>query len=234
MNNAPLNTTNRQTKIKNALTKTFGDKLAFAILMSIEDAIHYFRHRKELILWDKNEKPVQPPHLIKRDIVREYAKKFNLNIFIETGTYLGEMIGAMRRIFKEIYSIELDPVLCDRAKKKFAKSRHINIYCGDSGIVLPQILSKQTTPCLFWLDAHYSAGITAKGELETPIIKELNQILDHPVKEHVILIDDARCFTGENDYPTIEGVTQLVSSKRSDLVTHVENDIIRIHKKSIK
>ena len=32
------------------------------------------------------------------------------------------------------------------------------------------------TPAIFWLDGHYSAGITAMGEQATPIFKELTHI----------------------------------------------------------
>jgi hypothetical protein len=49
-------------------------------------------------------------------------------------------------------------------------------------------------PALFWLDGHYSGVDTGKDELDTPVSAELEAILGSPVKGHVILIDDARCF----------------------------------------
>jgi len=63
--------------------------------------------------------------MIKQKIVKKYARQFNLDILIETGTYFGDMISATSRFFKEIYSIELDDLLYKMAKKKFSKFPHI-------------------------------------------------------------------------------------------------------------
>lgn len=61
-------------------------------------------------------KPIPPPHLIKQETVKEYAHKFSIDILIETGTYLGDMVFAMKDVFSQIYSIELDSDLCMKAK----------------------------------------------------------------------------------------------------------------------
>jgi len=186
---------------------------------------------RELRKWFKmGIHPPSPPTL-KQKIVKMYANKFLINIFIETGTYLGEMVNATRKIFKKIYSIELDDELYKNAKKKFSKYNHISIIQGDSSKILPTILSKIKQPCLFWLDAHYSGGITAKGEFETPIMQELNYILNSSKYNHVILIDDARLFIGKKDYPTLKELKKLISKKRPNYYFIVKKDIIRIHKK---
>ena len=184
----------------------------------------------ELRKWFKTD-IIHPPHILKQKIVKIYAKKFIISTFVETGTYLGEMIDATKKKFKQIYSIELDDELFENAKKKFSKYNHISIIQGDSSEVLPTILSKIKQPCLFWLDAHYSAGITAKGEIETPIKKELNNIFNSSKFNHIILIDDARMFIGKNDYPTLKELRNFISKKRPNYSFIVKNDIIRIHKK---
>jgi hypothetical protein len=46
----------------------------------------------------------------------------------------------------------------------------------------------------------------------------------------VILIDDARCFTGENDYPTLDELKSFVAERKPNHKFSVEHDIIRIHK----
>ena len=53
----------------------------------------------------------------------------------------------------------------------------------------------------------------------------------HPVKNHVILIDDARLFNGTNGYPTLGEVKEAAETTRPDFSFYVEQDIIRIHKK---
>lgn len=48
-----------------------------------------------------------------------------------------------------------------------------------------------------WLDAHYSGGTTAKGKKSSPLKDELEIIKKHPIKNHIILIDDVNCM-GKN------------------------------------
>ena len=179
----------------------------------------------------KMSKIQPPPERIKHEVVKTYAKNFLISIFVETGTYEGEMVNAIRKIFETIYSIELDYELYNSAKEKFSKYNQISIIQGDSSKILPLILSKIDQPCLFWLDAHYSGGFTSKGEIETPILTELSHILNNSKFDHVILIDDARCFIGLNDYPTLKELKKLISKKRPNYSFIVKEDIIRIHKK---
>lgn len=186
---------------------------------------------KEIRKWYKMGMHPPAPPVLKHKIVKAYADKFLINLFVETGTYLGEMVDATRRTFEKIYSIELDDTLYKNAKKKYIKYNHISLIHGDSSKILPIIFSKIKQSCLFWLDAHYSGGITGKGEVETPIREELNCILKNSKFDHVILIDDARLFIGKKDYPTLKELKKLISKKRPNYYFIVKKDIIRIHKK---
>jgi hypothetical protein len=103
----------------------------------------------------------------------------------------------------------------------------VTIVQGDSGKVLPNILLEVNEPVIFWLDGHYSAGITAKGEKECPIFEELDAIFSSKKFNHILLIDDARCFIGEGDYPTIAQLTKYVNSKNEMYQVEVKHDIIR-------
>lgn len=191
----------------------------------------YQRYTEERVCrnWTLSGKPIPPPEAVKHRIIRAYAKKFKTPIFIETGTYRGETLQAVGHAFRRAYSIELSPELFRAARKRFANCSRISLLEGDSGEVLSQILSTIHEPCLFWLDAHYCFRGTAKGEQYTPIRKELSHIFAHPlVLRHVILIDDARDFTGEDDYPTLETLENVA---RSTGFRQFESrdDIIRIH-----
>jgi len=166
------------------------------------------------------------PHVYKQLVLLEYANKYNLRILIETGTYQGDMIEAMQNYFDFIVSIELSPHLYLNAGNKFINSPHVSLLLGDSGKLLPEVLKHITIASLFWLDGHYSEGITAKGDLNTPIINELTAILNHGINNHVILIDDARLFNGKEDYPTIEELNNTISKYGYNLL--VKNDIVRI------
>jgi hypothetical protein len=185
------------------------------------------KNQKKFRNWLKNGKPLPPPHIVKQLAIKEYAKRFRLTSFIETGTYQGEMIDAVKGTFDKIFSIELEKKLCEEACRKFDRYEHITILQGDSGEKLIEVLSQLNQPGLFWLDGHYSGGETAKGELDTPIMKELDSIYRHPLaKEHIILIDDARCFNGEGDYPGIAALENSAKSAGFDCF-EVKDDIIR-------
>ena len=197
----------------------------------VEDIIRSFKKRKDYRKWQDAGRPIPVPHIVKQMAVKKYASKYGILTFIETGTYLGEMILSVKDIFTKIISIELSPELSEKAVKKFSKYKHISILQGDSSKVLPQILNDIEEPSLFWFDAHYSEGITARGEKETPIKEEIKYILRHPNEEHVIMIDDARLFNGKNDYPTVDEVKEQILRKYQNYIVEVKDDIIRAHKK---
>jgi len=182
----------------------------------------------KIYYWEKNGKLGPPPHAVKRRILSSFAEKYGANTLIETGTFLGDMVYAMRSMFQTIYSIELSVDLVKKAKRRFRSYPHIQILAGDSGKILPQILAKVRTPCLFWLDGHYSGGITAMGETECPIINELTSILEHNTSSHIILIDDARCFDGTSGYPTLDELQNLVINHGSKYEITAADDVIRI------
>lgn len=178
--------------------------------------------------WIADGRPLPAPDFVKQNTVVEFANRFKILVFIETGTYLGHMVNAVKEAFPEIYSIELGKELFERAQKEFAEIKHIAILHGDSGKILGQILNRIQKPCLFWLDGHFSEGITARGTVDTPIKAELTHIIKHPMaRRHVILIDDARLFTGAHDYPTIQYLKELVAPIGFSNF-EVRDDIIRI------
>jgi len=184
--------------------------------------------KKQLRKWRKNGCPIPPPHIVKQNEIIEYQKKYQYSTLIETGTYFGDMVEALKKKFTRIISIEIDSILIMKAKKRFINDANITIVQGDSGKIIPEILMEISDPVIFWLDGHYSGGVTSKGAKECPIFEELEAILNNVNLKHVILIDDARCFVGEGDYPTIKELTNYVKSKNSQYKVEVKHDIIRL------
>ena len=189
-----------------------------------------YREIRDYWRWLKIGSPPPPPHGIKQGVVKEYARTYQCRIFFETGTYLGDMIQAVKNDFRHIYSVELSEPLYRQAQLRFKKNHHINLLQGDSDKMIKETLKQIGEPCLFWLDAHYSGGITAKGNKHTPIIEEINAILKHSIKDHVILIDDARMFVGKDGYPELSELKETIAMLRPKLNIAVEKDIIRIVK----
>jgi hypothetical protein len=148
---------------------------------------------------------------------------------VETGTYFGDMLQAVRGAFSRLYSVEVDARLYERAVRRFRDDSSVTIVHGDSADVLPQLLNSINEPALFWLDAHYSGGITAKGKSATPVLRELTAIIARDKPAHVILVDDAQCFGTWSGYPSVAEVVELVRVIRPDYKVIVQDDIIRIH-----
>jgi hypothetical protein len=206
------------------------DILMDSYLWNLRETI---KEKREVAEWEKAGKPAPPPAVVKRQNLAAFGAAFGISTLVETGTFMGGTMYALKDQFKTLYSIELSPELVRRARRRFSAFPQINILEGDSGEVLGRLIPKFTEPALFWLDGHYSGGITALAQIETPIVKELRTILEHPVKNHVILIDDARLFDGTHDYPTIDELRQLIATERPDYDFAVVCDVIRMHPRRI-
>ena len=127
----------------------------------------------------KRQVPATPPeHTVKRRVLREYATKYGLRILVETGTYKGDMVEAMRGHFDHIYSIELSDTLHRECRTRFHGIKGIHLIHGDSGVELGKLMKRIQQPALFWLDGHYSGKITARGLKDTPIREELEHIFN--------------------------------------------------------
>lgn len=132
--------------------------------------------------------------------------KFNFNKyltdnFVETGTYHGNgCINAIKSGFKNIYSIEIleevNKIGTENINKYINENNidvNIELLVGDSIDVLPELLDKINSRCTFWLDGH-NVGAGVKG---CPLYEELDTILNHKIKNHIILIDDLRIIKSD-------------------------------------
>ena len=184
--------------------------------------------RRVIRTWRRAGSPIPPPPPVKHAVVREYQARFGPRVFVETGTFAGGMIDAVRSRFDRIVSIELDPGWHARALARFRDDARVTLLCGDSGVRLPEVLAGLTEPALFWLDAHYSGPATARGAVDTPIVRELEAIRAHGL-DHVVLIDDIRDFRGTDGYPTAEELIGWLRTHAPVSVVEVRDDILRWH-----
>lgn len=198
------------------------------LLTKVNDWLEERKIQKEIRRWEANGHPCPPPHRIKQNALIQYRDQYGTRTLVETGTFRGDMMHAMAGEFEQLYSIELSEQLFQKAKERFHDRPHVKILQGDSGKVLGELLPKLNGPTLFWLDGHYSAGETAKGEKDTPIYEELTHILDDARYEHVILVDDARLFGTDPSYPQYEEIEAFVKKRRPNYSLHIDTDSIRI------
>jgi len=189
---------------------------------------HWFCLRR----WRRAGCPTPPPYPVKQQLLRACARKYGLQILIETGTCHGDTLAALRDVFEHLYSIELCKPYFELVKKRFNRMPHVHLVLGDSATELKGILD-QVRPLkrrlLFWLDGHYSGADSAKGEVETPIFQELDHILgDEQTLSAVIAIDDAREFGGNPNYPSMDELVAFVKRRRNVVTVSVHTDIIWI------
>jgi hypothetical protein len=100
---------------------------------------------------------------------------------------------------------------------------------GLSEDIFPELLPKLKGKINFWLDGHYSGGLTHKGPKDCPLKEELLAI-ESNISNYdyvIILIDDVRCFNPSikefADYPHLNYLVDW--AKKNDLNWYIEHDI---------
>jgi len=165
------------------------------------------------------------PRGVKRSRIRALARRYACSAFIKTGTYLGDTLNVMCPEFDEVHSIELSSALYERALVRFA-GRNVHLHLGDSGKLLSEVLRHVRGRPLLWLDAHYSHGITARGDEDSPIVAELRTIAAR--QDCVIMVDDARYFSGDRGYPTLAQLEWHVNQLFPRHTISIRDDIAEI------
>lgn len=194
-------------------------------------ALRVRRLGRKLIQWEENGRPAPPPDIVKRGLIKAYAKRFGCEYFVETGTYFGETVQFVLDTFNKIWSVELAPQLASAAQKRFAPHGHVQIIQGDSGQVLKQIMPQWDRSTLFWLDGHWNHDeVTARGDTVCPVLAELDAVFSGHPERDVILIDDARIFSGQGDYPSMTQLRDYVAARLKQHQFYVADDVIRIHR----
>jgi hypothetical protein len=126
--------------------------------------------------------------------------KIPCQIFVESGTYLGETTNLAKDIFEMVHTIEIKKEFFENATTKFSQDSNVKCHLGDSSILLEDICKTLDKPTCFWLDAHWSSGDTGKGKKNVPLYEEIDQIMNHCSQPCIILIDDCRLFEKEGEY----------------------------------
>ena len=184
-------------------------------------------HYPDYWYWKLRGEPTRSPHLLKQRTVQRYVRQQHVRILVETGTYYGEMVDAMKSRVDRIYSIEYDPALAERARRKFARWKHVEILQGDSAVLVPAVLKRITEPALFWLDAGYYGWADLQGDTSR-LATELEAILQHRIGGHVILLDDARGLDGRRGAPTVAELKRRIETEFPGRTVAVQHDILRI------
>ena len=122
--------------------------------------------------------------------------QYKNDYFIETGTYQGETVDiALNNGFKNVYGMELSNVFYENCVKRFIYNKNVKIFKCNSRYDLYKIISNINRKITFWLDSHCYVAPDV-GFLLCPILHELEQIKNHHIKTHTIMVDAIRLMNG--------------------------------------
>jgi hypothetical protein len=127
-------------------------------------------------------------------------------VLVETGTYQGDGVEtALALGFSRVISIELFEVLFKACKERFAGNDRVTLLNGDSALILGDAIKDVNERITFWLDGHvFPSQEIILGVKACPLIEELDHIAKHPIKNHVIMIDDMSSLPKGCVYKTTE------------------------------
>jgi len=132
------------------------------------------------------------------EIISEHIDDPNqFKIFIETGTAYGQTLQEVQPYFEKIFTVEISEKLWEWLQPQIQQFENVDHVLGDSLIEIPKFLDSLTEEdkVFFWLDAHWSQGLSGKNHLDVPLIEEC-VIIDEQYKADVglVVIDDVRMF----------------------------------------
>ena len=177
--------------------------------------------------WAENSYSSPSPHFIKQSIVLDNI--IPNSTAVETGTYMGQTTELLETKSARVISIEPEENLFKMAQLKFAGRQKFQIIKGTSEEIFPLLIPTLSGDVSFWLDGHFSAGITYRGPKETPILDELSIIEANMMnfQRVVVMVDDIRCFDPTlPEYSTYPTRTYLVEwAGKNGLSWTIEHDI---------
>jgi hypothetical protein len=142
-------------------------------------------------------------------------KRTGAEVFVETGTFLGNTAYRCSKLFDTVITVELDRHLYEQARRYLASRKNVECIQGDATNELSKILSRKAlNNVLIFLDGHFSGGNTALGEQPEPACDEIKSLKPHKKKIVGVIVDDFREFGSANGWP-----------RRSDLLREVEDSL---------
>ena len=149
-------------------------------------------------------------------------------VFIETGTYLGETARWAAKFFSDVRTVELGAERYADTSAALRDLSNVVCYQGDSRAVLAKLREELAgTPSVMWLDGHWSGDGTAGKNDECPLLGEL-QCVDG--LKDIVMIDDARYFLRvpppphkPDQWPTLQ---EIVLALPPGMFVQVIHDVI--------
>lgn len=153
---------------------------------------------------------------------------------VETGTFRGVTARALAGVFPTVVTIELAAELHARAVTSLSDLSGVTALQGHSAQRLGEI-ADAGTPTLYFLDGHWSGGMTEGVNDECPVLEEIEAIgSGHP--DDCLIVDDARLFTSApapphraEQWPTLIELFDAIRARRPEHhVTLLDDQVIAV------
>ncbi len=157
--------------------------------------------------------------------------RLGLTRAIETGTYRGGGTRRLAAIFPRVVTVEISEELARAAAESLADRPGVEVRHGTSRVLLPTIVDS-SEPALYWLDGHWSGGVTGGKDEECPVLAELEAIATGHADD-AILIDDARLFLAPPpaphdpaQWPDVSQLVEAIAAAKPGHRVLVAHDIV--------
>jgi hypothetical protein len=177
--------------------------------------------------WQKAGWPAPVPQKVKMDVLKRYS--IPGMTWVETGTWMGDTTKALSGSARHVHSIEPQLDFVVAARERFRNLINVSLHHGTSEELFEEVVGSCSGDLAFWLDGHFSFGGTYEGEIDTPILSELQVVAENLSRFNSVsvFVDDFRCFDPSNaefsDYPEKKVLVDWATENR--LSWTVEHDI---------
>lgn len=216
------------------VANTFGRKVE--IVLFINRLLPRFSEFRQVRAWAKRGFSMPAPWRVKMNVLDRY--KLRDAAWVESGTFIGQTAQHLALSSERVITLEPSPELFAIAQKRLHPFRNVKILNSTSERGLSDALAQAgNNRVCFWLDGHFSDGVTFWGGGLTPIREELAVIADwlngNSHRRAAVFIDDVRLFSlGQPEqamisereaYPALAFLTEWATSNGMSWL--IEHDI---------
>lgn len=135
-------------------------------------------------------------------VLRAIAQRTGADTFVEAGTFRAVNAERCARVFRKVFTVELDAELAAAARARLATLPGCAVVEGDAAVHVPAIVARpEVGNVVILLDAHPCGEGTAEGEIADPAISMMEALAPNASKIKALLVDDFRLFGVEPGYP---------------------------------
>jgi len=129
-------------------------------------------------------------------------RRTGADTFIEAGTHLGTTAARCSRVFKRVFTVEIDPETALRSTRFLMRYPNVTVIVGDAQRAIPRIIEAHVLDrILVFLDAHAALGNPIDGVSPEPAVDVLDMLSAYRHRIFGIVVDDFRNFGAAPGFP---------------------------------